>query len=102
MYGDASQLCAFRLMPLEPSLRKPIEAQWSWSVLDMDRHLVAFKDLSTGRITSWKWDFGDGTTSTEPNPVHHYDRTDNVVVILEVTGPDGTSRRSKVGDVQLR
>jgi uncharacterized membrane protein len=38
----------------------------------MDRRLVVFKDESDGKITSWKWDFGDGATSTEQNPVHQY------------------------------
>ena len=63
-YGHASDLCAFRLMPLEPGLGPKLAAQWTWSVVDMDRRLVAFKDLSAGTITAWKWDFGDGTTAT--------------------------------------
>jgi hypothetical protein len=29
MYGNASELCAFKLMPLEPQFLKPIEAQWT-------------------------------------------------------------------------
>ena len=41
----------------------------------MDRRLVAFKDNSAGDITSWKWDFGDGTASTEQNPIHQYKDT---------------------------
>jgi len=102
MYGNASELCAFRLMPLEPSLRKPLEAQWSWRIIDMDRRLVAFRDESVGKITSWKWDFGDGTGSTEQNPIHQYKEPGNLVVVLEVTGPTGTARHSKVWDVQLK
>jgi uncharacterized membrane protein len=102
-YGNASELCAFRLMPLEPQFRKAIEAQWSWKVVDMDRRLVAFKDLSVGKITSWKWDFGDGETSTEQHPIHAYkDSHSNHVVVLEIEGPEGKSRRSKVWDVQLK
>lgn len=102
MYGDASELCAFKLMPLEPQFQKPIDAHWSWKVVDMDRYLVAFKDLSVGTITSWKWDFGDGATSTEQNPIHAYARPGNYVVILDIDGPAGHSRLSKVWDVQLR
>jgi hypothetical protein len=102
MYGNASQLCAFRLMPLENSLAKPIEAQWSYEVIDMDRRLVAFEDLSTGQIDSWHWDFGDNRSSDERFPQHHYEKPGNYVVILDVRGPAGTSRRSKVWDVQLR
>jgi len=101
-YGHASELCAFRLMPLEPSLRPKLAAQWTWSVVDMDRRLVAFKDLSVGKVTAWKWDFGDGTTSAEQHPQHAYAKPGSYVIILDVTGPDGTSRRSKVWDVQLK
>ena len=33
---------------------------------------VDFTDTSTGAPTSWFWDFGDGTTSTDQNPTHTY------------------------------
>jgi hypothetical protein len=101
-YGHASELCAFRLMPLEPSLQPKLAAQWSWSVVDMERRLVAFRDRSVGNISAWKWDFGDGTTSAEQNPQHAYAKPGNYVIILDVTGPDGTARHSKVWDVQLK
>ncbi|HEX8302672.1 PKD domain-containing protein [Sphingomonas sp.] len=102
MFGNASDLPVFQLMPLEPKFLRPIEAQWSFSVVDMDRRLVAFKDRSIGKVTGWNWDFGDGSTSTEQHPLHSYAKPGNYVVILDVTGPDGKSRRSKVWDVQLR
>jgi len=102
-FGHASELCAFRLMPLEPALQPKLAAQWSWTVVDMARRLVAFQDLSVGSVTAWKWDFGDGATSTEQHPQHAYAKPGNYVVILDVTAPDGTtSRRSKVWDVQLK
>jgi hypothetical protein len=102
MYGNADYLCAFKLMPLEAQFQKPIAAQWSFQVADMDRRLVAFKDLSAGEITSWKWDFGDGETSTEQNPIHAYKNPDHYVVVLDVEGPAGTSRRAKVWDVMVK
>jgi uncharacterized membrane protein len=102
MYGNASELCAFRLMPLEPKFRKAIDAQWTHSVVDMERRLVAFKDQSVGQISSWHWDFGDGTGSDEQYPLHQYQKPGNYVVILDVAGPAGTSRHSKVWDIQLR
>jgi hypothetical protein len=102
-YGHASELCAFKLMPLEPQFVPKFAAQWSWKVVDMDRRLVAFKDLSVGQVSAWKWEFGDGATSTEQNPTHVFKKPGSFVTILEVTGPDGTtSRRSKVWDVQLK
>jgi hypothetical protein len=102
VYGDASELCAFRLMPLEPQFLPAIGAQWSWKVVDMDRRLVAFKDLSVGQITSWHWDFGDGSSSDEQNPLHQYKQPGNFVTVLTVKGPAGTAHHSKVWDVQLK
>jgi len=103
MYGNASELVAFRLMPLEERFRKPVEAQWDFKIIDMDRRLVAFRDLSHGNITKWLWDFGDGTTSTERNPIHRYEKPgQQYVVILYVEGPEGKARMSKVWDVAVK
>ena len=102
MYGNADQLVAFKLMPLEPQFRPTLAAQWSFQVVDMDRRLVAFKDLSVGRITSWQWDFGDGQTATEQNPLHAYQQAGHYVVVLWVAGPDGKSRLAKVWDVAVK
>jgi hypothetical protein len=102
MIGNASSLCAFRLMPVEKELREPVEADWDFKIVDMDRRLVAFKDRSFGNITSWKWDFGDGTTSTEQHPIHTYEKAGTTyVVILDVSGPDGAAKFSRVWDVQI-
>ena len=39
----------------------------------------------TGGITSYNWDFGDGTTGTGVNPVHSYTRGGQYTVTLTVT-----------------
>jgi hypothetical protein len=102
MDSNASCQVAFRPMPLEPQFRKPIEAQWSFKVVDMDRRMVAFKDLSYGKITSWLWDFDDGATSTEQNPIHVYKKPGTFTVVLNIEGPDGKARRVKVNDVAVK
>jgi hypothetical protein len=102
MYGNASQLRTFKLMPLEKEFRKKISAQWSFTILDIDRRLVAFEDLSEGKITSWKWEFGDGTTSTEQHPFHTYKEDGQYIVTLYVEGPEGKSRMAKVWDVAIK
>jgi PKD repeat protein len=71
-------------------------------VLDMNRRMVAFQDESVGKITSWKWDFGDGTTSAEQHPIHQYNKAGKYIVALYIEGPDGKSRRSKMWDVALK
>ena len=56
---------------------------------------VQFIDQSTGEITSWYWDFGDGGTSTEQNPSHTYNSTGYFTVSLTVTGPGGSDTETK-------
>ena len=56
---------------------------------------VQFTDQSTNTITSWAWDFGDGTTSSEQNPVHIYQTPGTYTVSLTVTGPGGTNEAVK-------
>lgn len=102
MYGQANELCAFRLMPVETRLLKKIDANWTFQIVDLDRRAVVFKDESVGKVTKWHWDFGDGKTSDEQHPVHVYAEQGQYVVVLSVEGPDGKSRLSKVWDVTLR
>jgi hypothetical protein len=101
-FGDAQYLQAFKLMPLEPGLQKKIEANWSFNILDYNRRLVAFTDKSYGNITSWKWDFGDNTASSEQHPIHTYQKGGQYIVTLYIEGPDGQSKRAKVWDVTLK
>jgi PKD repeat protein len=46
---------------------------------------IHFFDLSTGDIAYWYWSFGDGTYSTENNPVHTYPGPGYYLVSLTVT-----------------
>ncbi len=46
--------------------------------------VVVFTDASTNDPESWLWDFGDGETSMEQNPVHQYDGGGNYTVCLTV------------------
>ena len=102
MYGIADYLCAFKLMPLEPKFVPALAADWSWSLRDEKTRAVAFQDLSVGDRKQWHWDFGDGETSTEQNPVHTYQSSGHYVVVLDVAGPAGKARRAKVWDVAVK
>jgi PKD repeat protein len=48
---------------------------------------VRFLDESTGAVTSWLWDFGDGYTSTQQNATHVYDRAGTYLVRLTISNP---------------
>ncbi|PWR73502.1 PKD domain-containing protein [Methanospirillum stamsii] len=64
------------------------------------RRTVSFTDTSTGSVTNWLWDFGDGSTSPEQNPVYTYGSSGTYLVTLTVSGPCGSdsySQRIKTG-----
>jgi hypothetical protein len=102
MYGNASYLRTFKLMPLEEKYKKKIKADWLYEVINMETRQVAYRDLSQGEISSWKWDFGDGNGSIEQHPVHAYEQAGLYVVTLYIDGPGGKSRMAKVWNVVVR
>jgi len=57
--------------------------------------VVNFTDASTGDITNWYWDFGDGSTSTAPHAMKSYGSAGTYTVSLTVTGPNGTATETK-------
>ncbi len=50
---------------------------------------VDFTNTSTGSITTYDWDFGDGNGSALENPSHTYANDGTYTVVLVVTGPCG-------------
>jgi PKD repeat protein len=52
---------------------------------------VHFIDQSTGKVTSWLWDFGDGDSSSEQNPSHVYAKEGDFSAILTVLNKSGNS-----------
>lgn len=56
---------------------------------------VAFHGL-TNNAVSWKWDFGDGTESTEQNPVHSYGEAGYYTAVLTVTDNSGATIAKEV------
>jgi autotransporter-associated beta strand protein len=56
--------------------------------------MVNFMDASTGTITNWFWNFGDGNTtnfSASTNPSHTYNLAGSYTVALTVSGPGGNN-----------
>jgi len=62
---------------------------------------VAFSDLSTGVISTWFWDFGDGGTSTEQDPSHDFATAGTYTVSLTVTGPSGSDTYIEVDNITV-
>lgn len=51
--------------------------------------LVSFTDTSTGTPNRWNWSLGDGTYSSEQNPVHTYDAPGVYTITLMVLDTTG-------------
>ena len=56
--------------------------------LNFQFHDLSYSDLP---ITSWQWDFGDGSASTEQNPQHAYDTLGGYLVTLTIASDSCTS-----------
>ncbi|MEI7856202.1 MAG: PKD domain-containing protein [Methanomicrobiales archaeon] len=61
--------------------------------------LVKFTDRSIGTPTSWKWDFGDGATSTEQNPVHTFTTGGAFDVKLEIARGAETATSTQIVNI---
>jgi PKD repeat protein len=57
---------------------------------------VTFTDTSTGSPTGWYWTFGDGTNSTEQNPVHTYTAAGRYTVTLTASNASGNTTKTKI------
>lgn len=66
----------FTFSPVSPTIFDPIN--FTETSTDID-----------GTISSWQWDFGDGTTSVERNPSHQYSQTGTYQISLTVTDDEG-------------
>ena len=70
----------------------PLSAEIFNSTVDKQ---VAFTALTHSAV-SWSWDFGDGKTSTEQNPVHVYDDGGYYIATLTAMDAIGNSATSEV------
>ena len=57
--------------------------------------VVEFFNQSQSGATKWHWDFGDGETSDDEEPVHTYVGRGHYLVTLIATYADGTSSRTR-------
>jgi PKD repeat protein len=57
--------------------------------------------INTSRnATSYLWNFGDGTASTESNPVHTYNLAGTYLLKLKVTGANGVDSVCKLVSIE--
>ena len=68
----------------------------AWFTVGPGDLIVAFDDESEGFVTSWSWDFGDGTTSTRQSPAHTFAEPGHYAVTLRVGNSVGTDEVTRL------
>lgn len=91
--GCADTAIKNKLIYLKPSVAKP-KVNFDCA----NPSLISFDNKSIGADT-WRWNFGDGTTSTELNPVHHYSTPGQYSAYLETN--NNTTRCYYLQTIQL-
>ena len=81
----------------EEGVKLPTQANIYFTVVGKK---VAFTALAINADT-FLWDFGDGSTSEEKNPVHYYEAGGTYIVKLTVTGPTGSDEAAVEVSVAL-
>lgn len=57
--------------------------------------------VKSANVDTYLWDFGDGNTSTEMEPIHVYGKGGEYTVSLTVTGPGGQRTKEKSFEVAI-
>jgi len=73
---------------------------------EIDGNTVFFFDFSEfasegWNLVDWLWDFGDGNTSSEQNPIHTYEEDGVYTVSLVVTTDMGTESDPYTSEIQI-
>jgi len=96
----ASGTGAVYLLELLGRSQNLVRADFSGSPLTGQVPLaVQFSDLSTGPVSEWDWDFGDGTGSSARAPSHTYSANGLYSVRLTVRSSAGASNTKTLTDL---
>jgi parallel beta-helix repeat protein len=82
-------------LPLIKPIKAPVAAFSASPISGKAPLKVQFADKSTGSSTSWKWNFGDGKSSTIKNPAHKYSKAGKYTVTLTAKNVAGSNIKIK-------
>lgn len=95
---DVRDIYLYELKPETEKLKAIFNANITSGKVPLE---VKFTDKSTGSPTSWCWNFGDETYSTDKNPTHDYKMSGKYTVTLTVKNAEGQiSKATKIIDLK--
>lgn len=65
------------------------QADFAYGISAISPDMFTDLSISSGNIVSWNWDFGDGTFSTDQNPIHQYASSGYYFVCLDIATDSG-------------
>ncbi|TDE00214.1 ThuA domain-containing protein [Jiangella asiatica] len=91
----------YRIDYAKPGFRSPVAVAGAtptsgWAPLEVRFDATGSTDPDEGQALTYAWDFGDGGTSTEPNPTHTYTANGTYAARLTVTDDTGRSVSTSV------
>jgi len=86
----------------QPAVTQPPTADFTASPEQGSAPLkVTLNDSSSGDITHWHWDFGDGQFSSDSEPNHTYTAAGDYTVSLAIMGPGGSDVETKTEYIKV-
>ena len=89
------------LSGLKTSAQTPVASFTANPVIGCVPHVVYFASTATGNPTSYYWTFGNGVTSTLPNPSTTYLNPGQYTVSLTVSNASGIPKATTAGLLRL-
>lgn len=87
--GDGKSAVQTRTLDLQPGITAAFDFEFSSS----NPKQAAFRNQSSG-ATSYRWDFGDGTTSEDAEPTHIYDTAETRTYTVTLTAQTEDGRQN--------
>lgn len=86
-----NQGCKSIFYPVTATLfsEEEVDMLMSANVIELPSAPISFSTNTTIPIVGWEWDFGDGSTSILPSPVHEYSQPEVFTVKLVATDEHG-------------
>lgn len=66
-----------------------------------DFNMIFAANSNNDPVTSWKWDFGDGSTATDAQPTHHFTIPGTYIIHLQYTTQSGCQGVAEYSSIHL-